>query len=110
MIKLTDGMHDRAGRGPVLPGSRAATSSSRGIQGTRSFPSNNHLVDETQKSTPAAFGRLCAQAAGRRTASVLPVLMIAGAFLLLKIGCPTPIAIVVLTLFVFGPYLGMVHA
>jgi hypothetical protein len=27
-----------------------------------------------------------------------------------KIGCPTPIAIVVLTLFVFGPYLGMVHA
>jgi len=40
---------------------------------------------------------------------VLPVLTLVGAFLLLKLGCPVPIAVLVLMLFVYGPYVGMVH-
>jgi hypothetical protein len=110
VIKLLDGMYDGLEEAPFKPidGGYVFTSRNPWCFG----PSHNYLVDETQKVAIAS----CIRETLREVRPVavvamfvLPVLMIAGAFLLLKFGCPTPIAIVVLTLFVFGPYLGMVH-
>jgi hypothetical protein len=110
MIKLLDGMYDGLEEAPFKPidGGYIFQSSNPWYFG----PSHNYLVDETQKIAIAS----CIRETLREVRPVavvamfvLPVLMIAGAFLLIEIGCPTPIATVVLTLFVSGPYLGMVH-
>jgi hypothetical protein len=110
MIKLLDGMYDGLEEAPFKPvdGGYVFQSSNPWCFG----PSHNYLVNEAQKVAIAG----CIRETLREVRPVavvamfvLPVLMIAGAFLLITIGCPTPIAIVVLTVFVFGPYLGMVH-
>ena len=110
MIKLLDGMYDGLEEAPFKPidGGYVFQSRNPWYFGR----SHNYLVDETQKVAIAN----CIRETLREVRPVavvamfvLPVLMIAGAFLLLKIGFPIPIAIVVLMLFVFGPYAGMVH-
>jgi hypothetical protein len=110
MIRLLDGMYDGLEEAPFKPidGGYVFRSRNPWFFG----PSHNYLVDETQKVEIAS----CIRETMREVRPVavvamfiLPVLMIAGAFLLLKIGCPIPIAIVLLTLFAFGPYVGMVH-
>jgi len=110
MIRLLDGMYDGLEEAQFKPidGGYVFQSQNPWLFG----PSHNYLVDETQKVAIAS----CLREVLREVKQVavvamfvLPVLMIAGAFLLIKIGCPIHIATVVLTLFGFGPLLGMVH-
>jgi hypothetical protein len=110
MIKLLDGMYDGLEEAPFKPidGGYVFQSRNPWYFG----PSHNYLVDEAQRVAIANCIRETLQEVRPVAVAAMfvgPVLMIAGAFLLLMIGCPTPIATAVLTLFLFGPYAGMVH-
>jgi hypothetical protein len=110
VIKLLNGMYDGLEEAPFkrTTGGYVFQSRNPWYFGR----SRNYLVNETQKLALAKCIRETLQEV-RPVAVVamfvLPVLTLAGAFLLLKLGCRMPLAILLLTLFVFGPYIGMVH-
>jgi hypothetical protein len=110
MFKLLEGMYDGLEEAPFKPTAGGYIFQSRNPW--YFGPSRNYLVNETQKVAIASCIRETlrdVRPVAVVAMFVLPVLMIAGSFLLLKIGCPAPIAIILLMLFVFGPYAGMVH-
>jgi hypothetical protein len=110
VIKLFEGMYDGLEEAPFK---RIETGYVFQARNPWFFGRSRHyLVNEAQKAAIAA----CLRDTLRELRPVavvamfvLPLLTLAGAFLLIMIGTPTPVAIIVLMVFVFGPYLGGVH-
>ena len=74
--------------------------------------SHNYLVNEAQKIAIAGFVRETLREFRPVVVAamlIMPLLVAGGAFLLVARGRATPVAVVVLTLAVFGPYVGLMH-